>query len=84
MKKKVLVDLITSHYENDPIIFFNTTLEILKEFKMTGDEELVKHIQNRIIPHIEIVSKRYADNYKREMTKEEFESIIYFNPLERR
>lgn len=37
MKKKDIIDLILSHYENDPRLFFHKTIEVLKEFQEDGD-----------------------------------------------
>ena len=76
MKKKVLVDLITSHYTNDTITFFNATLEVLKEFKDSGDDELVRHIQYTLMPHLKVAPKREVDTYQREMTQEEYEKYF--------
>ena len=75
MKKKVIVDLITSHYENDPITFFNVTLEVLKEMKENGDDLLVNRIQEVILPHLKVMPKRKEDNYERLLTREEWEEL---------
>ena len=76
MKKKVLVDLITSHYENDSITFFNATLEVLKEMKEIGDDLLVNRIQEVILPRLKVAPKREKDTYQREMTPEEYEKYF--------
>ena len=81
MKKKVLVDLITSHYENDSITFFNATLEVLKEMKEIGDDLLVNRIQEVILPHLKVVPARKEDKYMREMSKEEWEKYFKDNPF---
>jgi len=76
MKKKILVDLITAHYNNEPVAFFNATLEVLKEFKDSGDDGLVRHIQYTLMPRLKVAPKREVDTYQREMTQEEYEKYF--------
>lgn len=57
MKKKDIINLITSHYENDPILFFRTSLKVLKEFKDDGDDALVKHLDFILRCHVKIRPK---------------------------
>ena len=75
MKREVIEDLIVSHYTNDPVRFFNRTLEVLKEFKKDGCDVLVQHIQNVILPHLKVAPKREEDNYERLLTREEWEEL---------
>lgn len=58
MKKKVIIDLITAHYEDDPRLFFQRTIEILKEFQEDGDNELVEYVSNILKPKVKIAPKR--------------------------
>ena len=81
MKKKILVDLINAHYNNEPVAFFNATLEVLKEFKESGDKELYQHLQSLIMPRLKVAPRREEDTYQREMTKEEWEIYMKDNPF---
>ena len=58
MKKKDIIDLITAHYEDDPRLFFRTTIEILKEFKENGDDAIVKHLDFILKSKVKIAPKR--------------------------
>lgn len=75
MKKKDIIDLITSHYENDPRLFFHKTIEVLKEFQENGDKELVEHLSNRIRPYVKIAPKREPDKYQPEISFEDAEKL---------
>jgi len=75
MKKKDIIDLITAHYENDPRLFFQRTIDVLKEFKEDGDKELVEHLSSRIRSHVKIAPKREPDKYQPEISFEDAEII---------
>lgn len=62
MKRKLIVDLIKSHYEGDGNTFFHDTMEVLKEFKDDGDcDELCKYLESIILPHIKLMPKKEPD-----------------------
>lgn len=75
MTKKMLMDLIKSHYENDPITFFNCTLEILKELKASGDDEIVKYLDFILKCNVKIAPKREVKPYNPEISFEEAEKL---------
>ena len=58
MKKKVIIDLITAHYEEDPRLFFQRTIDILKEFKEYGDDALIQHLDFILKSKVKIAPKR--------------------------
>lgn len=58
MKKQVIIDLITAHYEDDPRLFFRRTIDILKEFKEDGDDALIQHLDFILKSKVKIAPKR--------------------------
>ena len=75
MKKKDIIDLILSHYENDPRLFFHKTIEVLKEFQEDGDKELVEYVSSRIRPSVKIAPKREPDHSNPEISFEDAEKL---------
>lgn len=75
MKKKDIIDLILSHYENDPRLFFHRTIEILKEFQEDGDKELVNYVSDKIRPYVKIAPKREPDHSSPEISFEDAEKL---------
>ena len=75
LKKKDIIDLILSHYENDPRLFFHKTIEVLKEFQEDGDKELVDYVSSRLRPHVKIAPKREPDRYQPEISFEDAEKL---------
>ena len=71
MKKKDIIDLITSHYEGDDRLFFATTIKILKEFKDNGDDAIVKHLDFILKSKVKIVPKREVREYNPEISFED-------------
>ena len=62
MKKKVIADLIRAHYENDNGLFFDTALQVLKEFRETGDDVLAESLEHTLLSHCTIVPKPKQEN----------------------
>ena len=58
MKKQVIIDLITAHYEDDPRLFFRRTIDVLKEFKEDGDDALIQHLDFILKSKVKIAPKR--------------------------
>lgn len=58
MKRKDIVDLITAHYKGDARMFFYRTIEILKEFKEDGADELVNSLDFMLKCNVKIAPKR--------------------------
>ena len=79
MKKKVIIDLITSHYENDPRLFFRKTIEILKEFKEDGDNELVEYVSNILKSKVKIAPKREITKLEDLHEEISFEDALYLD-----
>lgn len=75
MKKKTIVDLIKAYYEDDPRLFFNTTLDVLKEFKEDGDKELVDYLDFILKGKVKIMPKREFKPYNPEISFEEAEKL---------
>lgn len=75
MKKQVLVDLITAHYENDPRLFFQRTIDVLKEFKEDGDDVLIKHLDFILKSNVRIAPKREVTNINEEVSFEDAEEL---------
>lgn len=75
MKKKTIVDLIKAYYEDDPRLFFHTTIDVLKEFKEDGDKELVDYLDFIIKSKVKIMPKREFKPYTPEISFEEAEKL---------
>ena len=75
MKKKDIIDLILSHYEDDPRLFFHKTIEILKEFQAGGDKELVEFVSSRLMPKVKIIPKREERPFTPEISFEDAEAL---------
>ena len=75
MKKKVLDDLITAHYENDDRLFFAATIEVLKELKANGDDAIVKHLDFILKSKVKIAPKREERAYEPEISFEDAEIL---------
>ena len=58
MKKGDIIELIKAHYDEDGRLFFQITIEILKEFKKNGDDELVKLVSDMLKSRVKIAPKR--------------------------
>lgn len=81
MKRKTIIDLIKAHYENDGALFFNLTLEVLKEFKQEQDcKELSEYVESLILPHITVVPKRDVDTFNASMSEKELSEAFFFVP----
>ena len=77
MTKKVLIDLITAHYEDDPRLFFQRTIDVLKDFKENGDYALIQHLDFILKSRVKIAPKR-------EVTKlEDLHEEISFDEAEK-
>ncbi len=63
MKRKTVIDLIKAYYEDDANLFFNSTLDVIREFKEDGQKELYEYLMNilkgrvKVRPKIEKNSK---------------------------
>lgn len=57
MKKKVILDLIRYHYLQEHQAYFNTCLEVLKEFKDT-DPILFEDLSNFLKPFVSVIPKK--------------------------
>ena len=79
MKKKDIIDLITAHYEDDPRLFFNKTIEILKEFKDDGDNELVDYVSNILKSKVKIAPKREVTKLEDLHEEISFEDATYLD-----
>lgn len=77
MKKKDIVDLIVAHYENDFSLFFQKTIEILKEFKDDGDAALVDHLDFILKSHVKIAPKREQAIYPSEISFDEASDLCW-------
>jgi len=78
MKKKVIVDLITAYYENDPRLFFQRTIDVLKEFKEDGDDALIEHLDFILKSKVKIAPKREVtklEDLHEEISFEEAEKL---------
>ena len=75
MKKQVIVDLIKAYYEDDPRLFFRRTIDILKEFKEDGDDELVKYLDFIIKSKVKIMPKRESTPFEPEISWEEADKL---------
>jgi len=58
MTKKDIIDLITAHYTNDSRLFFQKTIDVLKEFKEDGDDILIENLDFILKSEVKIAPKR--------------------------
>lgn len=58
MKVKDIVELITAHYKGDSRAFFYKTIQILKEFKEEGYDEVVQSLDFMLKCNVKIAPKR--------------------------
>ena len=85
MKKKDIIDLITAHYEDDPRLFFYKTIEVLKEFKNDGDNELVEYVSNILKSKVKIAPKREVtklEDLHEEISFDDADYLGWFVPQE--
>lgn len=85
MKNKDIIDLIIAHYEDDSRLFFNKTIEILKEFKENGDKELVEYVSNILKSKVKIAPKREItklEDLHEEISFEDADCLGWFVPQE--
>lgn len=75
MKKKDIIDLIIAHYEDDSRLFFNKTIEILKEFKENGDDVLVQELDFILKGRVKLVPKREPSTKDNEISYEDIEKL---------
>jgi len=86
MKKKSIVDLIEAYYEGNDRKFFQTTIEIMKEFKDSGDEEIFNKLNRIVMANVRVVpAKKY--NYNQELYDDTIKDLgdygIYLVPQEK-
>lgn len=85
MKKKDIIDLIIAHYEDDSRLFFNKTIEILKEFQKDGDKELVEYVSNILKSKVKIAPKREVtkiEDLNEEISFDDANYLGWFVPQE--
>ena len=75
MKKKLIVDLIKSHYRQENQAFFNNCLDVLREFKET-DKLLFEDLSNFLKSYVIIIPKRVSEYKSPEIN---FDDAINFN-----
>jgi hypothetical protein len=85
MKKKAIVDLIDAYYEGNDRKFFQTTIEIMKEFKEAGDEEIFNKLNQVVMANVRVIpAKKYK--YDQELCDERIKNLedigIYLVPQE--
>lgn len=84
MKKKDVIDLIISHYENDPRLFFHKTIEILKELKADGDDALVDSVGAILKRRVKLAPKREESPYTPKISLEDADALTWtFVPQEK-
>lgn len=82
MRKKDIIDLITAHYEGDNRLFFQKTIDILKEFKADGDDALIAHMDFVLKSNVKIAQKREEPKFESEISLEDAEGLGWFVPQE--
>lgn len=79
MTKGDIIELITAHYEDDARLFFNKTIDILKEFKENGDNELVEYVSNILKSKVKIAPKREITKLEDLHEEISFDDATYLN-----
>lgn len=71
MKKKIIIDLIKAHYEDDPRLFFRRSIDVLKEFKQNGDDLLVSFLDTTLKGYAKIAPKRKVTKFEETISFED-------------
>lgn len=74
MKKKVIIDLIKSHYKQEHQAFFNNCLEVLKEFKET-DKLIFEDLSNFLKQYVIVRPKKEYNYTSPEITFDDAEIV---------
>ena len=57
MKYRTVINLIQAHYEGNAQVFFRASLDVVKELKATGKEDLAKLLSDLLMEHADIRPK---------------------------